>query len=921
MARKIKQAEGFKRYMLVDGHALIHRGFHAIQHLSTKSGEPTNAVYGFTVLLLGALKDLKPDYIAVAFDLEGGTFRHDKYKEYKATRVKTADELIQQIPRCKEIVQALGIPIFEMQGFEADDVLGTLATEIKKENLSAENKDFEVLIVTGDLDTLQLVDEHVKIYVSRKGLSDIAIYDSAAVRARYGIEPGQMIDFKAIKGDPSDNIKGIAGIGEKGASDLIKEFGSLANIYKNLDKLKEKQRKMFEEQRAQAEMSYHLSQIVCDVPIKFSLTPYQFSEIDYQQAVRIFQELEFKSLILKLPKVAGAKEITLVEAQEIQAKKNEKYFLVDTLAKLEKLSAELAKQQELAFDTETDGLGALEFNLVGIGFSFKEGEAHYVPAALLLKTKFQGLHKIFADEKIRKIAHNIKYDYLVLKRFGMEVRNLYFDTMVASYLLAPGSRSHDLDTATFNEFGYQMQPIEELIGKGKQVISMAEVPVEKVSFYCCEDTDYTFRLKNLLLGRLQKEKLDKILLEIEMPLVKVLADIEENGILLNVPLFKNLQKEVAKELKLLEKRIFEDAGEEFNINSPAQMKVILFDKLKIGQGGDIFIKKTKTGFSTAASELEKMRGMHKIIDEILNYRELAKLQSTYIHALPDLVNKRDGRLHTSYNQTVAATGRLSSSNPNLQNIPVGETGVAAEIRKGFIAASGYKLVSIDYSQIELRVVAHISGDPTMLDVFKNHGDIHSTTAMFVYGLKDPSEVTKEMRRAAKTINFGILYGVSSFGLSERVDMTRAEAGDFIKKYFKAFPAVDICLKQIIAEARKTGFVENELGRKRYLPEINSSQFQVRAGAERAAINMPMQSLAADIIKIAMNNIAREIPIQSDEIKLLLQVHDELVFEIKNAAVEKYALQIKAIMENAYKLKVPLEAEIKTGDNWGEMQNL
>jgi len=904
--------------MLVDGHAIIHRGFHAIQHLSTTSGEPTNAVYGFTVLLLRALQEIKPTHVAVTFDLDGGTFRHQQYQAYKATRAKTADELIQQIPRCKEVVQALGIPVYEMQGYEADDVLGTLATEIKKENKG--DDDYEVIIVTGDLDTLQLVDEHVKVYASRKGLTDIAIYDPAAVRSRYGIEPSQIIDFKAIKGDPSDNIKGVRGIGEKGALDLVKEFGSLAGIYKNLPKVKEKYRKLFEEQRQEAQMSYELSTIVLNVPIKFSLPPYKFSQIDYQRIVKLFQDLEFKSLIAKLPRIDQPKEISPVEAQKIEAKKSDKYFTIDSREKLEELAEILNKQEEFAFDTETEGLGALDFDLVGVSFSYAQGQAYYVPAELLLKTKFDGLHKLFANPKIRKIAHNIKYDYLVLKKFGIDVQNLYFDTMIASYLLAPGSRSHDLDTVTFNEFGYQMQPIEELIGKGRSQISMDQVELAKISFYCCEDVDYTFRLKNLLLGRLQKEKLDKVFFEIEMPLVKILAEIEENGILLDVPRFKELEKQVDKELKQLEKKIYKFAGEEFNINSPAQLKVVLFEKLKIPTG-DIFIKKTKTGFSTAASELEKMRGSHQIIDEILNYRELAKLQSTYIQALPELVSKRDGRLHTSFNQTIAATGRLSSSNPNLQNIPVRSEGLAAEIRKGFIAAPGYKLVSIDYSQIELRVVAHLSGDATMINVFKNHEDIHTATAMRVYGVKRPEDVTKDMRRDAKTVNFGILYGVSSFGLSERVDMTRAEAGDFIKRYFQAFPAVDTYLKKVINETRLTGYVENELGRKRYLPEINSSQFQVRAGAERAAINMPMQSLAADIIKIAMEKIAAEISIQSEDLRLLLQVHDELVFEIRNDLVERYAPRIKQIMEDSYKLIVPLEAEIKVGQNWAEMQGL
>lgn len=903
--------------MLVDGNALIHRAFHAVQHLSTKIGEPTNAVYGFTVMLLKALQDIKPTHVAMTFDLAAPTFRHQKYEKYKATRIKSADELYAQIPRCKEVVQDLGIPIYEMEGYEADDLLGTLSENICKEN---KGEDFEVLIVTGDMDTLQLVNDNVKIYTARKGLSDVIVYDEKAIFERYGIKSDQVVDFKAIKGDPSDNIPGVTGIGEKGALDLIKQFGSVENIYANLDKLKEKTHKLFEEQKEQVQMSLELSKIDCDVPINVLLQPYSFKEDDYQKTVKLFQDLEFKSLIPKLPKIEKGPEDKEKEEKVVapQQRQNDKYHFIDTIEKLTELSSNLLKQEKFAFDTETDGLGALEFNLVGLSFSYREGEAYYVPATLLLETKFDGLKTALENPKIKKIAHNIKYDYLVMKKFGIEVTNLYFDTMIASYLLAPGSRSHDLDTVTFNEFGYQMQPIDELIGKGKSEISLKDIDPLKVSFYCCEDVDYTFRLEALLLPRLKKEHLEKILFDIEMPLAPILAEMEENGILLDTKLFASLEKKVAKEIGELEKRIYKHAGEEFNINSPAQLKVILFEKLKITLGGAGFIKKTKTGFSTAASELEKMRETHPIIDEILNYRELAKLQSTYIKSLPELISPRDKRLHTSYNQTISATGRLSSTNPNLQNIPIGSSGIAAEIRKGFIARPGYSLLAVDYSQIELRVVAHLAQDKTMMKVFEENRDIHMATAMQLYGIDDPSKITKEMRRDAKTINFGVLYGVSSFGLSERVDMTRSEAADFIKKYYEAFPAVEKFLQKVIEQTKLTGFAENEIGRKRYMLEINSSQFMVRAGAERAAINMPIQSLAADILKKAMINIKSVIDIQSEEIAMLLQVHDELVFEVKEGLENKYAETIRKIMQDAYELKVPLIAESKIGKNWGEM---
>ena len=927
-----KNTKNFKRYMLVDGNALVHRAFHAIQYLATKSGEQTNAVYGFTVILLNAIKDIRPTHIAMTFDPPVATFRHHKYAEYKAHRAKAADELYAQFPRCKEVVRALGIPNFEKEGFEADDVLGTLACEIKKENAATEN--LEVMIVTGDMDTLQLVDKHVKIYTARKGLSDVTVYDEAAIQARYGISASQIIDFKAIKGDPSDNIPGITGIGEKGALDLIKAYGSIEGIYKNLDKLKEKQRRLFEEQRDQLELSRELSEIVCNVPIEYSVPAFDFTESHYQQTVQLFQNLEFKSLIAKLPKVAGAAPEKLATADEIaQAgsdtaagaeKKNPKYHLVSTRLGLEELCNALETQTEFAFDTETDGLDVFESKLVGIGISYSHGEAYYIPAALLAdaKTKeYQALRKIFANPNIKKIAHNIKFDYLVMKKFGMIAENLHFDTMIASYLLAPGSRTHSLDTAVFNEFGYTMQPIEDLIGKGKTQVTLADVPVERVSFYCCEDADFTLQLKHALAPRLDAEGFRNIFYNIEMPLTKVLAEMEENGILLDLNMFEKLQAQAQKELNVLEKRIYELAGEEFNINSPTQLKVILFEKLNISvkaEGKNI--KKTKTGFSTAASELEKMRGQHEIIDYISQYRELNKLQTTYIETLPLLVSKKDGRLHTSYNQTIAATGRLSSSNPNLQNIPASSSGFPREIRRGFVAAPGYVFVSIDYSQIELRVVAHLAKDKRMMEIFKSGSDIHTGTAMEVYGIKDPAKVSKDMRRDAKTINFGVLYGLSAFGLSDRIPtMSRTQAQQFIDRYFEAFPNVKKYLDTVTEQTHKDGFVSNELGRKRYLPEINSSQFMIRNGAERAAINMPIQSLEADIVKMAMNQIAGEMDIQSEKVRMLLQIHDSLVFEIRDDAVTDATKKIKSIMEHAYTLDVPLTVDVNTGSSWGDLE--
>ncbi len=908
--------------MFVDGNALIHRGFHAVPNLQNKDGEPTGAVYGFTIIFLKALKDIKPTHIAVSFDLAGPTFRHKEYKEYKAHRVKAAQELYDQIPRVKEVVRGLNIPIFEVSGFEADDVLGTLSTEICKQC----KDDCEIFIVTGDLDTLQLVNDCVKIYTMRKGITDTVIYDAKAIRERYGLLPTQMVDYKALRGDPSDNIPGVSGIGEKTASELIQQFKSFKGLYEAIKegkaegKIKPRVLKLLSDQKDQAEQSLFLSQIVKTVPIDVVIPPYIFDKAHYNQTIKLFQELEFKSLVSKLPKTEGnnTTDINIEESNNQEQAKpttinkdGQKYELVDTEEKLSELIIQLKEVEEMVIDTETTDLNPINAKLLGISISFKDGLAFYVIRDAIT----QELSNILKDKKVKKIGHNIKYDIQVLLNNGLEISGAEFDTMIASYLLNPGNRQHNLDALAFNELGYQMQPIETLIGKGKTQISMADVDVKKVSWYSCEDADITFRLKNLFEPRLKKEQLEKVFYEIEMPLAIALADIELNGIKLDVKLLNRLSGEVEIRIKDLEQNIYKLTGENFNINSPKQLKEVLFDKLQIQAIG---VKKIKTGLSTAAGELEKLMGQHPVIPKLLEYRELTKLQSTYLLTLPTLVNKKTGRLHTSYNQTIAATGRLSSIDPNLQNIPVRGDGVGSEIRKAFVAQAGYKLLSLDYSQIELRVVAHLSDDKKMKDVFINNDDIHTKTAMEIFGVS-ALNVTKDMRRDAKTINFGILYGVSSFGLSSRIqEMSIGSAKDFIKKYFKAYPKIEEYLEQIKLQVQQAGFVRNELGRIRKFPEIKSSQFFIRAAAERAAINFPIQSLAADVIKVAMINIFNEIKDVKTEIRLLLQVHDELVFEVREDLVEKYIKIIKPLMENAISLSVPVKAEAKVGDNWGEM---
>lgn len=938
--------------LLVDGNALVHRGFHAIPHLSTKSGEPTNGVYGFAMLFLKALKELHPEYVAVAFDLPGATFRDKLFEKYKAQRVKAPDELYEQIPRVKELVRAFNVPIFEMAGYEADDLIGSLA------ELGKKNKDLETVILTGDLDTLQLVDEGVKVYAPKQGLTETKLYDQIAVKERYGLAPEQLVDFKALRGDPSDNIPGVKGIGEKTAVELLQKFRSLEKIYeyfaltpslsppcpsgrrgerasKGEGEIKPRVAELLRAGKDDAFLSQKLVRIVRDLKVKFDLPAAALADYDEQKVFALFQKLEFKSLLDKLPEAR-------IKNPELRIKEKKlaehQYILVDSEKKYGQFVAELKKQKEFAIDTETTSLNPMEARLLGIGFCWEEGRAYYLPVIhnpSSLKVRegkgellFDELRKVLENPNIEIIGHNIKYDYLVLKQAGINLRGRLFDTMVAAYLLNPGARNFNLDILTFTEFGFRKTPITALLGEGRNQVSMAEVPLEKVGNYCCEDADYTWRLKEKLAKELARHKLDKIFSEIEMPLVPVLAQMENWGVKVAPVVLNKLSKEAGAEIDKLTKKIYRLAGEEFNIGSPIQLKQILFEKLEIPSDE---LKKGKTGLSTAASELEKLRGLHPIIELIFDWRELTKLQNTYLEALPKLINRETGRVHTSFNQTIAATGRLSSSDPNLQNIPI-RTNIGRKIRGAFVAEKGYKLVSIDYSQIELRLAAHLSGDKKMIRVFESGGDIHEATAREIFQLNLPPlarggdggkvEVTPDQRRAAKTINFGVLYGLSAHGLSSRIPgVSRGEAQDFIDKYFDTYQGLTKYLKEIISETKRTGYVKNEIGRIRFFPEIRSSQFQVRSAAERAAVNMPFQSLAADIIKMAMNKLVAENLTNRDDCRLILQVHDELVFEVLESRIEEYVRKIAAIMSGIYKLKAPLIVEAKVGENWENMAEI
>ncbi|NTW22244.1 DNA polymerase I [Candidatus Falkowbacteria bacterium] len=920
--------------LIIDGNALIHRSFHALPPtLITKSGEMVNAVYGFSAALIKAVKEFKPDYVVLTMDKKGPTFRHEEYKEYKATRVKAPDELYAQFDRVKEVSAVFGIPLYELSGFEADDLIGTICKQVD----SGLNK----IILTGDMDTLQLVDDHTKVYAMSRGISDGVLYDEPAVIARYGLKPDQVIDYKALRGDPSDNIPGVKGIGEKTAVELLKEFGTLKNLYDNLDSaaIKDRIRELLRNQQAEAELSYRLATIHQTAPIEFDLAEASFGDFDRTKVVELFSELAFKSLLPRvqdLGKKGGKHQAeTVIGIDKFERNRQAfKYELVDDDKKFKSFLKKIKEQKAFVFDTETDSLDPLTCRLLGISFSWKSEEAYFIKIEssggnekkshdlfnynekTTGNTWLEELRSIFEDSKIKKYCHNAKFDLEVVSSQGVPVQGISFDTMIASYLLNPGSRQHNLDGLAFSELGFEKISKDDLLGTGRNRITFDQVPIERLANYSCEDADITWRLVKKIEPELKAHELAKLFKTMEMPLVPVLARMEELGISLDKDYLGKLGHKLHLKISSLEKKIYEQAGQEFNINSPLQLQEVLFEKLELSTHG---VGKTKTGLSTAADELEKLRDQHEIVRLILEYRELAKLTSTYIDALPKLINPKTKRIHTSFNQTVAATGRLSSSDPNLQNIPVkGDWGQA--VRKAFVASPGYKLVGLDYSQIELRLAAHFSGDKRMIKAFREKEDIHTATAAAINEV-EPADVTKEMRREAKATNFGILYGQGPHGLSQAADIPFWRAKQFIDNYFEAYPGVKKWMDQAIEDSRATGFAETLFGRKRNLPEISSSVMQVRKAAERMAINTPLQGTAADMIKAAMIEIHELIrrKYQQGEVKMLLQVHDELLFEIKRDAIEDSVPELKRIMENVLQLKVPVIVEHKMGESWGELE--
>ncbi len=902
-----------KTIYLIDGSAYLHRAFHAIRSLSTSKGIPTNATFGFTRILLKLVKEKKLEYAIVFFDVKGKTFRHKMFEDYKANRPAMPEEMASQIPYIKKIVSAFNIPVVEKTGFEADDLIGTYAR-------IAEEKGFNAVMVTGDKDFMQLVTNKSVIWDPMKE----KFIDKESIKQKFDLIPEQIIDMLGLCGDSADNIPGVPGVGPKTALKLLNEFFSMEGIYENIDSLKKKKSlyKKLTENKDQAFLSRKLVVIDKFAEVEDNLERFKLNPFDNEKLSSLFKELEFNNLYREF---AGEKPA---------AKKD--YKAVTKIAEIKKLVKELEKAEVFAVDTETTSKHPMNASLVGMSFSYKENQGFYIPVGHETRESkgnkegekgknnekkydqpdinkvLEIVKPLLENRKIAKIGQNIKYDYIVFAKYGINIRGIAFDTMIASYLVNPTRRGHSLDSIAMDLLDHKTIKYADVTGKGKNQKGFEEIPIEEAVDYACEDADITFMASKILKKKLEEKDLLKLLEEIEIPLIPVLATMEMNGIKIDKQKLENLSEIFAKELAELEKEIFSMAGEEFNINSPKQLGVILFEKLKLPVQ-----KKTKkkTGYSTDIDVLTKLAEDHDLPKKILRFRSIGKLKSTYSDSLQELIHPETGRIHTSFNQTITATGRLSSSDPNLQNIPVrGKEG--KEIRQAFVPEKGSLLVSADYSQIELRILAHCAEDKILIDAFKNDEDIHTRTALEVFQVF-PDFITDDLRRQAKVIHFGIVYGMSSFGLAKELGISRKMAQTYIDNYFARYSGVKTFIANTIEQTKKTCETSTLLGRKRHLAEINSSNANIRKFAERAAINTPIQGSAADLIKLAMINMDKALKKNKMKSKMLISVHDEIVFEVPENEQEDLISLAKDVMENVFDLKVPLKVNIGVGANWAE----
>ncbi len=953
-----------EKLFLFDGMALAYRAYFAFisRPLTNPKGENVSAVYGFVSALLKVVEDEKPDHIAVCFDTKEPTFRHKEFPAYKAQRQAMPDDMIPQLQIIKDVVRAFNIQLIELPGWEADDVIGTLAKMAEKEKV-------ESYMVTPDKDYCQLVSKLVKVYRPPRFGNEYEVLDIEGVKKKFGVPPELVIDYLGLVGDTADNVPGVKGVGEKTALPLVQKYGTMENIYKHLNEIdKESLRKKLEESRDIAFLSKKLVTIDTEAPVKINFHELKSAHPNKPLLRDMFTQLNFKSYIKKFEAAEGESvdeevAISMEESSEengnasaehahahgkIENIKTQKhaYKIIQDEKELEKMIATLSKAKRVSFDLETTSITAMMADIVGISFSIKPHEGYYIPVEDHTKKKHanidmfeeetpkkSGAHKkehddgkeysnlntnfvvekikpLLEDKKFPKVGQNIKYDALVMRNYGVEVHPIEFDSMVAAYVIRPDG-AHDMDSLSLQYLNYSPVPITDLIGEGKNQINMRDVPIADAAEYAAEDADVTLQLVNEIEKKLKKEKLDEICATIEFPLIPILTDIEFNGVKIDTTLLGHLSKELERNAENLEREIYKLTGSKFNISSTKQLGEILFDKLKLPA-----LKKTKTGYSTDVSVLEELADMHPVPAKILEFRQTMKLRSTYVEALPKQINPRTGLIHTTYSQTVAATGRLSSIDPNLQNIPI-RTEVGNEIRKAFIPrAKGNIILSADYSQIELRVMAHVCGDSGLVNAFKKNEDIHTTTAASVFGVK-PKDVSSEMRRKSKMVNFGIMYGLGPFGLAQRLGIPQSEAKQIIQTYFERFPGVKQYIDDTIAFAHKHGYTETESGRRRYFANINNKNANIRQGEERQAINMPVQGTAADMMKLAMIGVYKKLKKEKFTAKMILQVHDELVFDTPKDEAKELGALVKEEMATALKMKVPIEVNVKQGNNWAE----
>ena len=913
--------------ILMDGHAMVHRAWHAIEQPLNigATGEEVRAVFGFMNTFLRMLADWNPTHCAMTFDPPGPTFRHEQFKEYKAQRPPTPPELRSQFDRMRQLMEAFEIPIYEIKGYEADDTLGTLSRQ-------AEDQKIESLILTGDTDTLQLVSPWVRVLLSHS-VGKRTVFDQIAVRERYGGLGAEAIpDIKALQGDSSDNIPGVPSIGAKTAIRLLTEFGTVEGIYENLDQVgPARLQQTLRDNRELALQGKMLTTIVRDMPFNLDLEGARFWRFDRNKVVSLLRELEFFSMISRIPGPIG--DGTGDEAPSVAApdRLETNYVTVDSIDALDQLTGELTGSGAFSFDTETTSLDQMAADLVGLSFSTAPGRAWYVPIGhregeqLPLQQVLDRLRPIFESEDISKAAHNANYDVTVLANHGIQVQNVNFDTMLAAHL--GGRKSIGLKALALDLLNEEMVPIADLIGTGRKQITMAQVPIDKAAGYAAADADFTQRLKEVFEKELEEKGLRDLFDTVEMALMPVLVRMQRSGVALDADLLSQMSTELGDRLGNIQREMYELVGHEFNLNSSQQLGDVLFQELRLPP-----TKRTQKGYSTDASSLDGLKDLldrgdaegvdpkaYQTLDLILDFRQLSKIKSTYVDALPALINPVTGRVHTSYNQTGSATGRVSSNDPNVQNIPV-RTDLGRRVRTSFVAqkAPEWTLMAADYSQIELRILAHMSQDPGLLEAFHNDEDIHAATASSVHDVPI-GDVTAEMRRVAKIMNFGVLYGLSAFGISRQTGLSPDEGAKFIETYFGRYPGIRAYIDSVKARVKETEYVETLLGRRRYIPEVRSSNFHVRAAGERMAINMPIQGTAADIIKIAMVRIQERLDALELRSMMIIQVHDELIFEAPRIELEPLKAIVMELMPSAMTLAVPLNVELKTGDTWGDME--